>query len=220
MRFLAASLIVLMCAVGAQAQEPSPGCAPAPQERVGEQRRHPRLVVVVDTSGSMQGPRLAEAVAQALEIVGQPTDGLDVAVITFNDRVTRIGPALDDPWYRLPDGDAVDGLRSALTSIPGGGGTHPAAALRQALDMDAVSVLLFTDGEFGSDPTAAIQEAQADGGPELVLFAIGNSERGREALQKLAEDTGALMWERAEPREPREPQERRPPAQGGRDHWH
>ena len=198
MRFPAALLIVFWFTVGVQAQgiEAEP---PLFEERVGAPRRHAKVVVVVDASGSMQGPRLAQAVEQALEIVGAPTDGLDVAVITFNDTATWLVPDEDDPWYHLPDGDAVTLLRSALTAIRGRGNTNPGPALVEALNSGADTVVLLTDGDFSTDPTAAVQEAQADGGPQLVLFAIGSNQSGHQTLQRLAEATGALVWEEDEP---------------------
>jgi len=193
MRALLVLLAVLFASSVAQAQEPEL------EARVGSARQVTRIVLVIDASGSMAGPLMRQAANEAIEIVSSPGDGLDVAIVVFNDRAVWYAPREGDLWFHLPAADEHEHLNALLESLRGTGNTHPGPALAAALSLDATTVLLLTDGQFSSDPTAVIQHAQADGGPQLVLMRYGNNTAGTIALEALAAATGAVLWERAEP---------------------
>lgn len=115
-----------------------------------------RILFVVDTSASMLGhfPRALQAVA---EVASQPTDELEIGVISFNDTVARWPgfPEDDLPqgWARLPDLKAVESVGQWLERQGARGGTRVVPALRLALEepRQELSVVLVTDGRFVSD---------------------------------------------------------------------
>jgi Ca-activated chloride channel homolog len=140
---------------------------PPPQGRV---RSGNDVTLVLDRSGSMEGPSIESARAAAKAIVQRllPTDRVNV--ITFDDGV--------DTLYSAPQPLTEAVLRETLEHIghiEAGGGTDIAKALAKALSSqirdDHPDVVLFlTDGQSAGPP--AIQVATQDKGDARV-FTVG-----------------------------------------------
>ena len=127
------------------------------------------LAIVVDRSGSMQGPRL-DAVKQAIEAVAAALTGHDeLAVIAFSmtaETWVELGPVgdLSSLHERLAKGTAGGGtdLRSGLTS---------AAAVLSSSGASRKHVLLVSDGESNYEGVEELVDKTA--ALDVTISAIG-----------------------------------------------
>lgn len=188
-RHLPAAAILISMILAAVALARPALRTPVPRERT-------TIVLVLDTSGSMQGrdlfpSRLAAAQAAARNFVGALPDGFRVGVVQFASQATLVQPVTDDlravrraiDGLEADGGTAIgDGLQVALASLPPETFAAPSVALP---DVSADStgaptgppvppavVLLLTDGQNteGPDPHAAAGSARDQGVP---VFTIG-----------------------------------------------
>ena len=162
---------------------PDPGDAPPPRT----------LAVVIDTSGSMQGEKMAQAKAAAAFVASRlrPEDTFNL--VAYSDVVTTFAPEL-----RAGDAEARQEAAAFLANLRAGGGTNIHDALVTALGTlpdrgDRPTYLLFlTDGEptEGVTDEAAIAKAVteanggADGGPaaakaRVFSFGVGQNVNAR-----------------------------------------
>lgn len=103
-----------------------------------------RIVILIDTSGSMAGPRLEHAKALALHIVEQLNER-DTATIT------AFASGYEDVLApRRMDAGGKAGARAAIDGLQAGGGTDPNAALQRLASSGETKCGLFfiSDGEF------------------------------------------------------------------------
>ena len=173
------------------------------EERRGPERASPRIMLVIDVSGSMSGDKLPKAVNAALKIVIFPTDALQVGVIAFDDVAVRITNPVDKSlWFTLPGIPSAKALRSQLKGLGLGGSTNPNGALRIAfLEKNVQSVVLITDGDFniGKDPAVTVLAAQKDLSdkkrfiPTFAIMAIHASDSTMANLLILADKTGGQL---------------------------
>lgn len=137
-------------------------------EAVASTERNPvNLALVIDRSSSMRGPRLAQAVRAATEVVGKLDDRDRLTVIAF-DGGARIVFGPD----RVTDASRAQLIR-ALAELDTGAGTNLAAALRKGADAlkagyvrGAVSrLVVLTDGQ----PSVGVTDSEK-------LFALAENE--------------------------------------------
>ena len=181
--------------------------APAAGEEVG--RPQATVVVVLDRSGSMSGPRLAAARYALSALVDRlmPTDNF--GVVTFDDEVDVVVPA-----GPLTDRDAV---RRAVRSITSGGATDLSAGYlrglqeaRRVAGPAGARVILISDGHANrgiSDPDrlgGVAAQAAADcivtttlgiglGYDEQLLGAIARSGTGAELFAEEPDSASAQI---------------------------
>jgi Ca-activated chloride channel family protein len=188
-RHLPAGVILVSMILAAVALTRPALRTPVPRERT-------TIVLVLDTSGSMQGrdlfpSRLAAAQAAARSFVGALPEGFRVGVVQFASQATLVQPVTDDlravrraiDGLEADGGTAIgDGLQVALASLPPE--TFAAPWLAPMGTGDARSeipggppvppavVLLLTDGQNteGPDPRMAAGSARDQGVP---VFTIG-----------------------------------------------
>jgi len=163
-------------------------------------RNTPRVVIVIDVSGSMRGSKLIEAINAAGNVAVGPVDDLLVKAITFTNMTTSLdGP--EGGWFLLPYDSRL--LLDSLESLSAGGETDPTDALQVGFRAEgAQAVVLITDGVFsaGVDPTPSILEEQEriqESGnrlPNFVIMGVGSDLRGRNTLAALASATGGEIW--------------------------
>lgn len=93
-----------------------------------------RVVVLVDRSASMQRAGLwSAALAQAADVLGKTTPGDQVAVLAFDQEVTRL--VSFEEWQAAPVGDRAALARSKLEALkPGWGATQLGTALIAAAE--------------------------------------------------------------------------------------
>jgi Ca-activated chloride channel family protein len=184
-------------------------------------RRPTRAIYVLDTSGSMEGPRLA-ALQQALTGLTGVDDSLSgrfarfrareqVTIITFNDRVTATRQfTVSDPGPSSPDLKAISDYSAGLRA---GGNTaiysaldaaYTAAASGIKADPSALtSVVLMTDGENnqGLDAAGFLTRYQARP-PEVRAvrtFAVDFGDADKAALTQIATSTGGAVFDATAP---------------------
>ena len=179
-----------------------------PEKRPTPSRNAPRIVLVVDVSGSMVGEKLAEAIKSAGNIAIGPAEETLVRVFTFTDVSTLlIGP--EKGWFLMPYDAKL--LLSKLASLKADGMTNPNAALQGAFRSEhAQSVVLITDGIFtsGKNPVTTIQAEQfriRKGGKTPPIFVIMGVQCAKStiiSLGKLAQATGGHFWSKSPFAEP------------------
>ena len=112
------------------------------------------LIFVVDTSGSMDGPRIMAAIEAFSIFAGQATDEMKIKVIAFQ----NANMWWKKDWTPLPSAKALKEASAWLTTVQTevdlGWGTNPFPAIRKALKdpEKEKAVILISDGEFGSNP--------------------------------------------------------------------
>jgi Ca-activated chloride channel family protein len=134
-----------------------------------------QTVFVIDVSGSMQGPSLAQAKA-ALEVaLDRLRPGDTFTLIKFDsdnaayaDKLIEAGP------------DAVDAAKRWVSQLKAGGGTEILPALLRALDLSERGdpsvlkrVILITDGAVENEEQVVAEVARHLGGTRLHIVGIG-----------------------------------------------
>ena len=156
--------------------------------------------LVLDRSGSMQGPKLA-AMKDATKRVIDTLTPLDiVAIVLFDDQVQVLVPA-------APAADK-DALKTAIDQIEEAGGTALSggmqagqAELRKHSAPDRVSaLLLLTDGQTWGDEDRCRALAKELGQEAVRITALGlGAEWNEKLLDDLAEATGGMSDYIADP---------------------
>ncbi|ADP80254.1 vWA domain-containing protein [Pseudofrankia inefficax] len=184
-------------------------------------RRPTRAIYVLDTSGSMEGPRLA-ALQQALTGLTGADDSLSgrfarfrareqVTIITFNDKVTATRQfTVSDPTPGSADLKAISDYGAALRA---GGNTaiysaldaaYTTAAAGMKADPSALtSIVLMTDGENNRGLDSAGFLARYNTRPPDVrgvrTFAVDFGDADRAALTQIATSTGGAVFDATAP---------------------
>ena len=144
-------------------------------------RRPYHLSLVIDRSGSMSGPPLAEAVRCAAHIVDRmaPTDV--ASLVVFDDHVTTLAPA-QPVGNRQALHAALAQIRSGgTTNLHGGWATGVATLLPRAKDAALARVILLSDGNANAGETtepgaiAALCEQAAAQGVTTSTYGLGQS---------------------------------------------
>lgn len=162
----------------------------------GNRRMTTKIAFVVDTSGSMETEgRVQMSLTFARDLLGRPGDELLVQLFAFKASHTRwpgvrpdpnevrFGPPPPEGWTEFPSVPALESAQRWLNEQGASGGTNPISAMTAALRLDQrdLTVVLITDGEFGSTTAAqfmAIVEAlqkqrEKQGLGRAVIFVIG-----------------------------------------------
>ena len=165
------------------------------------------LVLVIDTSGSMAGDKIASARNSVAQFIDRLEDRDNLAVISFSDMIITLSEL-------SPLGPKRDDTRSRVLGLVEAGDTRlydvTLRAYRHLLEngnpRHIRAVVLLTDGrDTASDETleavlAAIADKSEEGGRAIKMFTIAfGSDADRSVLQQIAEVTGGRMYE-GEPR--------------------
>ncbi len=178
-------------------------------------RRPSRTVYVLDTSGSMEGARLASLKAALTRLTGADDTR---AVRRFRDReeVTLISFADGVKWERTHTVPATDpaaelaAINGDVQSLSAQGGTAIYSTLEEAYKVVArqqaaagddrfTSIVLMTDGESneGASDTdfAAFYKALPASGQAVPVFPILFGEGAKQQLQGIADTTGGKLFD-------------------------
>lgn len=170
------------------------------------------LILVLDTSGSMAGDRLAQAKSAALTFIDNAAIHENVGLFTYPGGVPRDGcrPGAFhiEPWA----GASPDDVRVAVASLSAGSNTPTGPALESILDylvernIQSGRVVLISDGEAncGNNDICSYADLFQQRGVNLEVSTVSfdNSVAGDAQLACLAESTGgtytdAQNWEEA-----------------------
>ena len=147
------------------------------------------VALVIDTSGSMKGQKLADAIAAATTFVqgSQSNDSLGVYAfgskpyisVALAGRLGHRGQRPRQPCHRSHPGTAIYG------------GVKEAADALAATHADRRTIVLLTDGSSENDSATIDQAVSAAKEADAVIYAVGieGSANGQAALQTLAHDT-------------------------------
>ncbi|MEO0422854.1 MAG: marine proteobacterial sortase target protein [Pseudomonadota bacterium] len=157
-----------------------------PPNTLPTQRRPREMIVVVDTSGSMQGESMRQArrAAQLALDALMPTDRLNV--IAFSDEPTALFP------FPVPaDHHQIRKAREFLRRLDANGGTEMHKALTRALDVRPPTdhlrqVVFVTDGAVSSDGSLESLVRRLRGEARLYPVGIGAAP-ATHLMQRLAE---------------------------------
>jgi Ca-activated chloride channel homolog len=141
------------------------------------------LVLVIDRSGSMQGPKL-EAAKESARITTEVLSPNDyIAVVAFDSEAQRF----------VPPQRAANRMRisTEISRIQAGGGTNIYPALKEAADILAginakvKHVILLTDGEAPTDGIAELVQSMRD--TRITVSCVGVQGADKSMLQMIAE---------------------------------
>lgn len=191
---------------GSQPSAPpsGPGSAPSappPSTPGGATQQDANVILLADTSGSMEGPKieaLKESVTQFIERVDDP--GEFVGLADFDSDFRQAVPL-------APLGDDLSAWGNAIATLDGEGGTAFYDAVINAVSVlessgapDRVNIIIaLTDG-MDSDSASSIDDAMqalAQSSVPIVLYALAYGEPGDydlDALERLADSTGGAAF--------------------------
>ncbi len=182
------------------AQTPDPSTTPelqvfengqaAANVRIASGADKTAVALAIDTSESMHGPKIADAIAAATTFVtgAQSTDLL--GVFAFNSK-----PYLSVAFPANSTG-AASGLAALATGDQPGtaiyGGVKMAAQALSAQPIKRRAIVLLTDGSSDHDSATYAQAVAAAKAAHATIYSVGieGSSSGQAALKQLASDTG------------------------------
>lgn len=148
----------------------------APASKSSAPRPSISLALVIDSSGSMDGPPLEQAKAAAAHLVGRLSPGDQACVVTYGARTQVLVEPVDAVAGRARLLAAIEGIRSAGGTPLRAGWLLGAQALAPTVSKFALSrVLLLSDGQATDGSIPAILEEEAR---ELAASGIGTSTYG------------------------------------------
>lgn len=143
------------------------------------------VVLVIDTSGSMQGQPMTAAIAAAKQFIQNLPDNIEVGVVTFS----------DDPTVAQRITADHDAAFSAVSSLVARGETALYDGVRSAAGLFSSgaqrNIILLSDG--GDTASSSTLRAAAKGAADMeaAIFAVGlkSGEFDADALRTLARET-------------------------------
>lgn len=168
-------------------------------------RRPSRTVYVLDTSGSMEGSRLARLKSALGDLTGDFREREEVTLMPFGSAVKQIRTRTVDPADPSAATAALDGDIAALSAE---GDTAVYSSLKEAYevigapdksDASFTSIVLMTDGEnTAGDPAAgfsAFYEGLPAGQRQTPVFPILFGDSDRKELTDIATLTGGRLFD-------------------------
>jgi len=141
---------------------------PVPIVHFQEESSPASIVLLIDTSSSMEGTPLQEARRAAQEFLGQTAAANEIALLAFNERVTTVAPFGERTAVR----PALDGLRAS-------GGTALYDALARAIEGTRAArhrrraIVVLTDGKDEDSSTRYAALERLIQSSDVVVFSIG-----------------------------------------------
>jgi len=156
---------------------------PPPQAIWERQARQPpgrNILFLIDSSGSMEGREVSDAINFAMQIAGAPVDDFHIALVTFGSNAARwagtedtdeSGNPVGHPGFSaMPSSENLEDAREWIESNLDGGSTFVSKGLRHAIlstsgtndsilthlgipatSLNDITIVLITDGEFSED---------------------------------------------------------------------
>ncbi|MDO0935944.1 VWA domain-containing protein [Streptomyces sp. DG2A-72] len=167
-----------------------------------ELRRPSRTVYVLDTSGSMEGDRLADLNQALTALTGNFRDREEVTLMPFGSAVKSVRTHVVDP---ADPQTGLDGIRQDTAALTAEGDTAIFTSLEKAYDHlgtdrdTFTSIVLMTDGENTTGAKASEFDAFYAGldrdSKEIPVFPILFGDSDRSELEHIAELTGGRLFD-------------------------
>lgn len=166
-----------------------------PPELSETQRMGRDLTMVVDVSGSMSGPKLEQAKAAMLQMLGTLSERDRFRLISFSSGVRAFRDG-----YTAADPASLESARTWTTALVADGGTNIEGALREAMHRDRnssgrdanLNVLVFlTDGvpSVGESQPERLAALVSQGASGMRVFTIGiGTDVNTYLLERMAQD--------------------------------
>ncbi|WP_405887096.1 substrate-binding domain-containing protein [Streptomyces longwoodensis] len=165
-------------------------------------RRPSRTVYVLDTSGSMEGDRLARLKTALTGLTGDFRDREEVTLMPFGSDVKAVRTHVVDP---ADPGRGLKAIRADTDALAADGKTALYTSLEKAYDhlgaeRDAfTSIVLMTDGENTTGAKAGDFDAFYRGLPadrrRIPVFTVLFGDSDREELEHIADLTGGRLFD-------------------------
>ncbi len=170
----------------------------SPRAELAESRQVPRdMVFVLDTSGSMEGPKMEQAKKALKFCLGHLGQNDRFALMNFATTVNKYADRL-----KTADSDSVADARKWVDRLQATGGTAIDAAMAAALEMRAndtgraFTVVFFTDGQptvGETNPDAILKNVMAKRTDNTRIFTFGvGDDVNAVLLDRLADQTRAV----------------------------
>ncbi|MFD5568304.1 substrate-binding and vWA domain-containing protein [Streptomyces cadmiisoli] len=167
-----------------------------------ELRRPSRTVYVLDTSGSMEGDRLARLKTALTGLTGDFREREEVTLMPFGSDVKSVRTHVVDP--RDPR-TGLDGIRRDTEALDAEGDTAVYTSLEKAYDHlradrdTFTSIVLMTDGENTTGATArdfgAFHGSLGGARKEIPVFTVLFGDSDRAELEHIADLTGGRLFD-------------------------
>ena len=162
---------------------------------LNQPRQNVDLVIVLDRSGSMEGPKIMDAKAAVLKLLESFTAQDRFALVTYSDGVIR------HSGLKNADADSVAALRRIVSQVQAGGGTNLGAGLDEGIRIIKNSprvgnnsrIILISDGlaNQGVTDPAQLSRLAAQAGPvEFTVSTVGVGQDFNEYLMTALADHG------------------------------
>ncbi len=128
------------------------------------------MIILVDCSGSMEGPKYGQAVRAAMWVARQAGDDGKIKIVIFSSATRWWTPPEKDRegksrnteggWLRLPDGDGLTSAETWLKSWGPAGGTAMADSMEEVLSVDPedpIGIIAISDEDFDEGTTNTIE---------------------------------------------------------------
>lgn len=149
-----------------------------------------RFAYIVDSSGSMEANgKFVVAMRELSRSIEALPDFAYFHALLFNGDAYR--PAWEDGWVRARKGDVAK-LRRWLGEQQPTGGTFPLPAFAAVFSLDVPPDVIYfmTDGQIPVDTPAEVARLNSRGKRVVIHTIAFGDQSGREALQKIAQDSG------------------------------
>ena len=153
----------------------------------------PPVVLVVDSSGSMEGSKIEEAKKAVLAFTDRVSRKLDVGLVVFSSMVVEA----------IPPTSNVSAVREAIVEIKASGGTmysYPMKVVYEWLkpyaEFNISSYVVFASDGLPADASAIppLLEKYREAGIVVYAVFIGADENGYRLLAEIAENTGGEAY--------------------------
>lgn len=163
------------------------------------------VALVIDTSGSMAGPKMQNARLASHKLVGQLSDGDIVTIATFDDEAReRVAPMALNPDSRRRIGSTIDELNpNGGTNLFDGMRLGEARAMSAPSSHSVRRVVLISDGIANVGPTSpeilgALAQRGADQGVQVTAIGVG-LDYDESTLNTFAMRSSGRLYHLAEP---------------------
>ncbi len=177
---------------GVDAEDGTLGGAGGAASFFGIASRGQRFAYIVDRSGSMTGPRLAQAKQELKRSLARLPDYAKFFVVFYSSEMEV--PPGQTGWFRAKK-SVVKKVSRWINTIPAEGGTEPAESFRTAFDLSPPPDVIFflTDGRISGQQALDITKMNT-GSKKVVVNTIAfDNNESQVLLEQLAKNSGGVF---------------------------